>query len=384
MNNKILLKIARQIYRIAADLPLLSLPKTIEKEALDCYYDFVNNDGQNGKDDYIINFGKKIQIKKYIIQNIKSKANHWYKYDLIKDRFNDKIIICYYNKTFIQESPYTDYNHNIIVPINNDTSDVANIKHELQHYFQHLVIDEWKLDQYIQQMKKISNLQQYLLSQGQRIQQIGTCCQRFFDLYMKSYYQESSFQQFYYNFIENKLQVDLEKLQSKRFENYCKNSLLFLSLIKNKDEKEYEEIRKHIINYANQSLLQRQNLQTVLNSKNYSLIQNLIMNNKTDKKFIDDTIQILLSNKKFKLLTVILQHYNIYNLLDFNQLTNLQLFNITKNTKDIKNKVDVMDYVLNSKNAQLIKLFMFNLQDLKLSQNIYDEYLIKFKNWIYN
>ena len=48
MNYRLLYKIAKQIYKIATDLPELPLPKQIEKEALDCYYDYVNNNGENG------------------------------------------------------------------------------------------------------------------------------------------------------------------------------------------------------------------------------------------------------------------------------------------------------------------------------------------------
>lgn len=43
MNLKLFIKIARQIYKIAAKLPRLPLPQKIEKEVLDCYNDFVNN-----------------------------------------------------------------------------------------------------------------------------------------------------------------------------------------------------------------------------------------------------------------------------------------------------------------------------------------------------
>lgn len=232
MNVNLFLKIARQIYKIAVKLPRIPLPQKIEKEALDCYYDFVNNDGVNGKKITKMINGQSINCTCYEITDIKNKCKNWQNCSLIRHRFDDKIIIYFYERKNLYNKTFTDLNCNIIVAVDYDYYDIIDIKHQLQHYFQLVILDQKKLQQYKKQALMFKNESEYLLSQSQRIQQIGSCCQKLFQLYMNGYYKQLTFEQFYDKKIENNIEINIEKLKSKRFEK--KDLLCIIIFIFNK------------------------------------------------------------------------------------------------------------------------------------------------------
>ena len=386
MNYRLLYKIAKQIYKIASDLPRLPLPKQIEKEALNCYYDYVNNDGKNGQDSFVNTPIGKLDCKKYIIKNVKEKCKNWQFYNAIKDRFNNEIIINFVDKKWINHNSMTSIKHEIFICINHDAQDEDDLTHELQHYFQHLILDQNKLKEIIQENTTNNNTQdeKYLLSKGQYIQQIGSCCKRFFNLYMKSFYKEISFEQFYEKHIQNKLEINIDKLQSSRFENYCKNSLLFLSLIKNRNKDEYQKIKAQIYDYVEQELKEEHNLQKVLQSKNYSLMQNLILQNKQDEEFINTVIQILTDNQKFKLLTAIIEHFKLFDKIDYNSIQPYHLLLIVKNCKNKDAQKEIIKNVSKSMNIHLINYFIPNIKKAITDISLLQECNIILRNWIFN
>lgn len=371
MNRKIFLKIARQIYKIAVKLPRIELPQIIEKEVLDCYYDFVNNTEEISKT--------------YVIENIRQKCQGWKFESLLKNRFDNKIILQLHDYDEYHYGSFTDMNHDIYISVEYDNnSDIDNITHEVQHYFQHDIIDEEKLKKYIEQAKEPLNdfNDNYLLRQSQFIQQIGSCCKRLFNLYMTVFYKEVNFQQFYQKYIEDKLQINVDKLKSSRFESKLKSSLKFLSLYKNKDINQYNKIKQQIIEYTQVAIKQRQNLEKILQSKNYSLIQKLILENKQDQSFIKNAIDILIINNKTKLLTVIIQHFQLFDLIDYNKISFVHMFNIFRFCKNKQNKKKLIENIAKSKNSILINKFIFNLYLLKLDKSFEQQLIQILKNWI--
>lgn len=383
MNKKLFLKIAKQIYKIATDLPRIPIPKEIQRQAKNCYYDYINNAGKNGIDCVRDINNCNINCKLYKITNVKEKCKSWNFYNLIKDRFNNVITLYFYDKQTALDKTLTTILHQIVISVDNDYWDIINIKHQLQHYFQHVILDEDKLKQFVQQANNSKNEQQYLLSDGQRIQQIGTCCQRFFDLYMKSYYQQIAFQQFYQKYIENKLQINVDKLKSSRFQNKSHYSMLFLKLVKEKDYQQYNQIKNQIIQYSNQAIKQRQNLQKVLYSKNYALIQNLILENKQDQSFIKNAIDILIKDKKTKLLTVIIEHFQLFDLINYNEIQFNQLLNIVKNCKKQDSKKEIVKNIVDTKNIQLIMFFIKNIRSAINQPQLLQQCSNILSNWIF-
>lgn len=371
MNRKIFLKIARQIYKIAVKLPRIELPQIIEKEVLDCYYDFVNNTEEISKT--------------YVIENIRQKCQGWKFESLLKNRFDNKIILQLNSHDKYSYGSFTDLNHDVYISVqHNHPIDIDNITHEVQHYFQHDIIDEEKLKRYIEQAKTKTNGfdDNYLLRQSQFVQQIGSCCKRLFNLYMTTFYKEINFQQFYQKYIEDKLQINIDKLKSSRFESNAQFSLRFLSLYKNKDIIQYEKIKQQIIEYAWEAIKQRQSLQKVLQSKNYSLIQKLILENKQDQKFVNAAIDILIKDKKNKLLTVIIEHFELFNLIDYNTIPFVHILRIFIYCKNKNNKIKLIENIAKSKNMNLILFIADNLQRMDIEQKLKQQCLDILKNWI--
>lgn len=380
MNIKQFFRIARQIYKTASQpLPYLQLPDVIEKEALQCFYDYVNNDGKKGKSQIKKIGNIDIKCKHYVIDNVKQKCKDWQFCDSMKGRFNNKIDIYFCDRQRMMQQNITDCDHNIIISVLNDHQDYISLIHELQHYFQHVILDQDKLKEIEIESKQISDLYQYLLSKGQRIQQIGNCCQRFFDLYMKSYYKQLTFEQFFEKYIENSPFLNIKKLKSRRFEGYANLSMIFLLLLKNQSMQEYLKVKKYIIEYANKKLKQQKNLQKIFQSKNYFVLQNLILENKQDSNFIKMVVNLLIENKKYSLTTAIVENFQLFDILNFHEINKVDLFLMVRNLKKEQSFYYVIYRILNSKDEQLIDFFKDNVENISVDKNIVNECYKLFK-----
>lgn len=344
MNIDKILKIAKQLYNYLMRQKI-KLPENILNQVLSFYNDF-QNDGKKGQ---IVDF-KNFIATKYVIKNIKHKLKGWYKKKQIKRFFGDELEIVFSDNCPIP-SHMLENHSSILINVNYSNSDINNIKHELLHYFQHMLASEQELEKYYSQL--YSNLKQFQKS-SEYITYIENSCFYIFQLYMKTYNKDINFKDFYENKIQKKLNttyfLDIEQLQTLRYNQPYNFVIQFLTIIYNRDKNEYNEIKQSIFEYSQQQSKNKNNLKEFINKKNYHQLAWLITNHGEEKEFVKDTLNLLIQNKQYKFLQYVLQHN-----IDLLNSQNSNLFNpkdiivFVQNIKKNANKYKLLNFIKDNK-----------------------------------
>lgn len=339
--HNLILTIAKQIYA-EKYFQKINIPDNILQQCLQFYKDFWKNNGQSGTNTRL----GVANCKSYTINNILVKIKNWYKFKNIKRTFGQQLKI-YFNDQNLYPSSLSKDHSFIYINVSYDRQTIMNIKHELQHYFQHMVVDQDQYEQFYQQIENKYEIQK----KSQYITYYQMSKDSIFQLYKKSN-NKDNFLQFYEETIQKEItdkQHAVYENESYREENNAKLVIQFLRKLYNNNIETYKKLKKEIIQFATQQCQKQNNVQFFIQQNNYHQLAWIITNKNTDKDTIQNVLSLLIQHKKFNFVQYIIEHNNYLIQQAIQYLSDNDLIRLIGNLKKKQSLFLVLNFILNDK-----------------------------------